>query len=424
MRRLQHVAKMAVQPQLGSFPCISSVDKKHAFRRFIEAADQVDQRGFAGAGLADDRDIAAMRNFEVEVLEHILLAVRIAECHIPEFDVSAQRLPVFPLWREAVSISLYDFRRIRDVRRLREEIGQALYIDLDRNEGRYVLDDELQRLHHAHCIGDKDGKGSDPDDPLSCHDAALPQYYGKRRRGHQCDRGDQHCRIAHCADRLFSYGLRVRLKLPLHFLFHAEELDGSGAGDPLIEISRDPGVHLADHAVDRDEFLLEQRDQESRHREERDHPQSQLQISPAHDKDREQNIGAVPDTVHHPPGDRFADLTCIAHDTGVNITDTVLVKVREGQRLNMMEGFVSEIPVNRHLHGARVDHSPVVDHRLKEEYSDIEHNKGREALQRAFRNKMVQHIPVKERIGHVDHTADQGKEDHPGDPAPVRIQIG
>ncbi len=87
MWRLQYVADVAVQPQLRTLSGILTVDQDPPRCRFKEAADQIDQRRFAGAGLPHDRHIGALRHMKVKVLQHILVAVRIFERYIPKGNI-------------------------------------------------------------------------------------------------------------------------------------------------------------------------------------------------------------------------------------------------------------------------------------------------------------------------------------------------
>ena len=82
MRRLQHIADCAVQPKLRAFPGIAPVNEHASLRRLEEAADKVDQGGFSRARFAHDSNIGAKGNFQIEMLQNIFVAVRIAEADI------------------------------------------------------------------------------------------------------------------------------------------------------------------------------------------------------------------------------------------------------------------------------------------------------------------------------------------------------
>ena len=67
MGRLQHVTQRRMQPQLGALPGVAAVDQQAAFGRFIEAADEARQRGFARAGLPYDGEVRAEGDLQVKV---------------------------------------------------------------------------------------------------------------------------------------------------------------------------------------------------------------------------------------------------------------------------------------------------------------------------------------------------------------------
>jgi hypothetical protein len=131
VRRLKNVAYIAVQPELRSLPGIPPIDEKLTLSGFIEAADEVDQRGFAGSGLADDGDICSMRYLEVKVLKNILIAVRVAERNIPEFNIADELFPVLLLRMERITVFLNDFRAVGDVGFFSEKFYYALDIGLN-----------------------------------------------------------------------------------------------------------------------------------------------------------------------------------------------------------------------------------------------------------------------------------------------------
>ena len=131
MRRLKNVAYIAVQPELRSLPGIPPIDEKLTLSGFIEAADEIDQSGFAGAGLADDGDICPMRHLEVKVLKNIFVAVRVAERNIPEFNIADELFPVLLLRMERITVFFDDLRAVGDVGFLSKKFYDALNIGLN-----------------------------------------------------------------------------------------------------------------------------------------------------------------------------------------------------------------------------------------------------------------------------------------------------
>ena len=65
----------------------------------------------------DDGDVRAKGDGEIEVLEDIFLAVRVAEADVAELDIAVDGLPVFLFGREAVAVAVDDRLRVGYVRR-------------------------------------------------------------------------------------------------------------------------------------------------------------------------------------------------------------------------------------------------------------------------------------------------------------------
>jgi hypothetical protein len=79
------------------------------------------------------------------------------------------------------------------------------------------------------------------------------------------------------------------------------------------------------------------------------------------DEDKDQ-IGSVPDNVHHAPGYHFTDLASITHDSGMDIADVILIEVGKGQFLQMVERRTAQISVHIHFnHAGPVDTDEVDD---------------------------------------------------------------
>ena len=115
VRRLKDVAYRGVQPELRALACVAPVDEDAAGRRLIEAADEVHERGFARARLADDGDVRAEWNIKAEVLENIFVAVGVFEADVVKFNVALYRFPVLALRVEAVTVFLDNLRGVNNI---------------------------------------------------------------------------------------------------------------------------------------------------------------------------------------------------------------------------------------------------------------------------------------------------------------------
>ena len=70
---------------------VHAVHEHRAFRHIVEARDQVDQRGLAGAGLADQGDDLVRLDGQVDVGQGRGFFVLIAKRYVAEFDAAAER---------------------------------------------------------------------------------------------------------------------------------------------------------------------------------------------------------------------------------------------------------------------------------------------------------------------------------------------
>ena len=156
MRCLQNITDIGMKPQLAAFSRIPAVDQDLSFRRFEETADQIDQRALAGTGLADDRYIGSLRHCQIEVLQHHLIAVGIAETDIAEFDIAFQRFPVPFLRIECIAVLRDNFRCICNIRFRLHQSGKTFDVDLNGDQSRNRFDDHHDRLHHIDGIVHKD----------------------------------------------------------------------------------------------------------------------------------------------------------------------------------------------------------------------------------------------------------------------------
>ena len=166
MRALQHVADGGVQPQLAALAVIAPVYQYLPGGGLEKAAGQVDERALAGARFAHDGHGGAGGDFQVEVAEHVLAAVRIAEGYVPEFNVAAYRLPVFALRVQGVAVFFHDLGRVLHERLGVEQPGDALDAGLDAYEFGYVFRHQLHGLEDAHGVSGEGGERAQLDEPL------------------------------------------------------------------------------------------------------------------------------------------------------------------------------------------------------------------------------------------------------------------
>ena len=423
VRRLQHVADVGVQPELAARTRVAAVDEHATLRRLKEAADEVHERGFARAGLADDGDVRALRDLEAEVLQHVLAAVGVAEGDVLELDIAVERLPVFLLRVEGVAVFLRDFRRVAHVGLGLHELGEALDVDLHVDERRDDLHEPLHRLHHALRVVHEHGERTDEHHAVFRDDAAAPEDDrqrdggGEGRRRHE-DTAEVHGAHAHA---LHLAGEAVKLALDL--ILDHERFGGLRAGDALVERAGDARVLLAHPAVEKDELLLEIRARDDEDRHDHHHAQRQMPVEHEHHDDGEQQIRDVPHALHESPGQRACDAVGIRHDAGVDVTDAVLVEIGERERLQVVEGLALEIPADVELDLARAVGRDVVRGRLDEHDQNVEGQEAADAVHGLLGDKMVDGVLLEQGDDRVHGAADPAHGHHPEKQHPVGLQI-
>ena len=161
VRCLQHIADMAVQPELGPLPCISPVDQHLPLCRLKKAADEVHKCRLPGAGLTDDGNRSSLRHDEVKVLKHHLLPIRIMKRHVPKLDITKKRLPVLPLRMEHVTVFFDNRGTILHIRLSMQKLAHPFNVYLYVQHRRNGLQNKLDRIHHLQCIRHEDGQCTD-----------------------------------------------------------------------------------------------------------------------------------------------------------------------------------------------------------------------------------------------------------------------
>ncbi len=105
-RVLQDHAHVAAHHVQGKHAVINAVDFHRALLDFIEAGNELDQRGFAATGEADQRDLSSCRDMQVDALEDGPLR-GVAKGDVLEEDIAAQ-----PRWPVEGRVALNDLWRL------------------------------------------------------------------------------------------------------------------------------------------------------------------------------------------------------------------------------------------------------------------------------------------------------------------------
>ena len=323
-----------------------------------------------------------------------------------------------------IAVFFDHFRCVLHIRFLVQQPGQTLDIDLDRDQGRQGCDDPLHRLQHTDRIGHKYRQCTDPDDTFHGQPSAPPQdqgeRHGRKKGDHRCQKGavmrSPHGRPVHAAGLI--------LKSPLHHVLDPQGLDALDTGNALIEIARDPGIDLTHLPASGDDLFLKIQDDQDRGRHHDQDVQGQAGIDHQHHHRHTDNIGYIPDHIHHAPGHQFPDPLRIAHGAGVDIAHTVLVKIRKGQRLQMGKDRIAQVPVDLHLHLTALVQTIVIVQFLQDHQQNVEKQKDRHSFQGPLRHKMIQCPAVEQRKYGIRQTGQDTQKDHQQNGLHIWSQIG
>ena len=107
----------------------------------------------------------------------------------------------------------------------------------------------------------------------------------------------------------------------------------------------------------------------------------------------------------------------------MDIADRIGIVVGEGQRLQMAERVIPQIPIQHHLHFSAGDRAYIVDNSLPKEKDEIKSDEPLYSSQGPFTDKMIQRVPVEQRISGVDRARYPAEQDHADDPEAVWIEI-
>ena len=421
MGGLQHIADGRMQPQLRTFPGVPPVDEQLARGGLVEPADQIDQRGFARAGFAHDGDMAAEGNLQGEMLQHVLVAVGIAEGHVLEFDVAPDRLPVFLLGLQNVAVLGDDLGGIDDVGLHRQQVGKAFDVDLGSDQVGNRVDNPAHRLHHALGIGHEGREGTH----FGFGDvAALPQHDGQGNGRGEVHGGGKHAPEPGSADAAPAHIGGFRHEALGHFVLDGQGFNGLCAGNALVEVAGNPGIDFTHFPVHANELFLEKGEQHHQHRQNQQHQSRQAGVQGNHHRRGTHQIGNVPHAVHQRPGGQRADAGGIAHDPGVDVAHAVLVKVGKGQGLQMPEGGFPQIPVDADLRNGGQGAGNVIGDSREDHRDGVENDEEENGVHGLVAHIMIQRVTPKKRQDNIHQTAHEAAGHHQYQVPPKLFQKG
>ena len=83
---LQHIADLAVKPQLGPFPIIHAVNQYPARRHIVKSGNQITEGGLSAAGGAHDCHLLPGMDLQIQILKYLIMVVRIFKADIFKGD--------------------------------------------------------------------------------------------------------------------------------------------------------------------------------------------------------------------------------------------------------------------------------------------------------------------------------------------------
>ena len=88
----------------------------------------------------------------------------------------------------------------------------------------------------------------------------------------------------------------------------------------------------------------------------------------------------------------------------------------------MFKGGIAKVVVDRHFHTSRIAKAHIVHDRLNRQNGKIQGDHSGKTLKRPLRDKVIEEIPVEQRVQGVDHADQQSEGHHPEHLRLVRFQ--
>ena len=349
MGALKHIADVAVEPELASLPVVPAVNEDPAAGGFKEAAGQVYQGGFAGAGFTYNGDGGAGRNFQAEVAEYLLVAVGILEGDVLKFNVAFQGLPVFRFRIQRGAVFFHHLRGIGDLGLFVQQADDPFNVGLHRDDLRQVAGDLLNGFKDAGGIGSEGRKGAQHQQIVQYHAAALPDDNGGGDGTHQQHQGDEDGVQSGSFDAAAAHVLGDDSEFFTVLILDHQGFGGFGSHDAFVVGVGDFGVLFADLPVPVENPVLEIGGEERNGGDNEHDGQRKLHIEEQHGCKNAQYIGQGPEQVHRLPGCHARDPVGITHDSGQNVSHWRGVVVGEGEGLQMGEAGTLHVPAQFHF---------------------------------------------------------------------------
>ncbi len=121
-----------------------AVDANFAVLRFVKAQQQLGQRTFSAAGTADEGDVGAGGNVQVDAVERCRAAPIVREADTIEFQFAAH-----PLYRKGFAFIRYRHRRLQQVHHALDRCHRALKQVAHIGQARQRPQQALRQVHEC-----------------------------------------------------------------------------------------------------------------------------------------------------------------------------------------------------------------------------------------------------------------------------------
>ena len=252
MGRLQYDAEVRLQPMQTPVPVIDSIQQNSPGGRFIESAQQIDQRRLAATCGTDNSDTLALPDGEVDILEHSR-SVCIVEADVFELDQTDHILHSIDGnqagWVRFVRLhSLVNSGRVLDLRfRFNQADGPFCgclsHLHFSEPVGKF-----FDRFEEVTRVGEKGDQSTGRDESCNHFDATQHQSQSAGQRTQS-----QHDRKVngslHCVEYRGIKHPRAELTEVVQILRFSDKcLAGLHPHNALVKGSSDTGVGLSDRA--------------------------------------------------------------------------------------------------------------------------------------------------------------------------------
>ena len=330
-RILQHDAHLPTQRFQRDRTHVMPVNRHRSFCNVVKTRQQVDDRGFAGTGRADQRNSTAWFNMQIDQIENITTVRLVTENHIVEIDAT---------------FDLRQFSRVRRVTNLRLHVkrfentlqicgtGDQLIVEIADADNRIP---EIVRI---------------PDE--RDQHAGGNVHRAKARNSHIVDERDRHDGNglnARPHEELDVHGLHPRSAHVVLLLLEGfelcsllgEGLRGFHAGNRLVDERVEIALLVRQHLVRATLKMLQHQHPRDQEREKHQAEQCEPPIDHKHDHQGDQEREHVGNHIDQTGTQRVGKSVHIIDHANQDFAVRTRIEIAERQRLNMRENIATHI---------------------------------------------------------------------------------